>query len=126
MTMAIHDKVFKAALDYIKSNATQVKVYKSSTLVKSDAISSDLDASNFGAIGDYASGGRQMQCCVSHSSDMKNIGSLSAGSSINNIRLVNGSDSSAVLVQAEVSSTNVGASDAINLGTFYVIFKDPA
>ena len=120
----LSDAVFKAALDYIKSNADQVIVYDGSVVIKSDAIPSNLDASNFGAIGDYASGGRQMQVLVSKSSDMQNIGSLSAGSSIDNIRIVDSAD--AVIVKASVSSTNVGASDAINLGTFYVIFKDPA
>ena len=82
----LSDAVFKAALDYIKSNADQVIVYDGSVVIKSDAIPSNLDASNFGAIGDYASGGRQMQVLVSKSSDMQNIGSLSAGSSIDNIR----------------------------------------
>jgi hypothetical protein len=124
---SLHNDVLDAALDYISSNANQVKVYDGSTLIKSDAIPSNLDASNFGAVGDNpgsaSGGGRRMQCLVSNSSDMQNISSLSAGSSIDNIRIVDSAD--AELVVASVSSTNVGASDAINLGTFYVVLKDP-
>lgn len=119
-TPAIENAVFDAALELV-NDCVECEVLASSTLIK-DAIV--LDASNFGTIGDYASGGRQVQCLVSDTSDMQNIGSLSAGGTINKIKLKIAA-SNALYITAGVSDTVVGASDSINLGTFYVRFTDP-
>jgi len=119
----IHNDVFDAALAEV-ATATELEVYDGSTLIK-DAIT--LDASNYGSAGDNPAsscGGRRIQCLVSDGSDMQNISTLAAGGSIDNVRLKDASGT--VLIKASVSSTNVGASDAINMGTFYVVFKDPA
>ena len=118
----IHNDVFDAALAEV-ATATELEVYDGSTLIKDGVV---LDASNYASIDDNPAsscGGRRIQCLKSDGSDMQNISALSAGGSIDNVRLKDASGN--VLIVASVSSTNAGASDAINIGTFYVVFKDP-
>ena len=121
-TPLIANAIFDAALELV-NDCTEVNVYDGSVMVK-DGIT--LDASNYGAIGDFASGGRQVQCLVSDGSDMLNIGSLSAGGTIDKVVLLRSIGSvMTAQITAGVSDVVVGASDAINLGTFYVRFLDP-
>ena len=118
-TKILADTVFDAALGIVDNcNKAQVVTSASSILINSIT----LDASNFGAAGDYASGGREMQCLVSSASDMKAISVTSAGAA-KKIRLL---ISSAVTVVAVLTSAvSLGSSDQVNLGTFSVILKDP-
>lgn len=119
MSPVIADAVFDAALGVV-DNANKCQVRKSSSGILVNSIT--LDGSNFGAIGDYASGGREIQCLVSKSSDMKAISVSSAGAAKKVTLLL----SSAVYVTASLTSAvSLGASDQINLGTFSVILKDP-
>ena len=125
----IHDNVFDAALDYISTNADKVEVRNSASSPLANFAS--LDASNFGANANYSSGsstGRNMQCLVSSTSDMKSI-SVTTGGSAHKVALINTTASPDVdLVVASISSApvNLGSSDKVNLSTFSVILKDPA
>ena len=125
----IANAVFDAALDIV-NNATWCRVLKSSSgvlvSVKSASGGTSLDGSNFGAIGDYASGGRKVQCLVSSASDMKAISVSSAGAAKKvQIGISSGSAYTNYVTASLTSAVSLGASDQINLGTFSVILKDP-
>ena len=126
---AIHDNVFDAALGVVdNSTRVQVRTAGSSVLVdgndQSPAIT--LDAGNFGSIGDYASGGRELQCLSSSGSDMKALDVTSAGAAKKVCIGTSATSVITVLVQASLASAiSLAASDQVNLGTFKVIFKDP-
>jgi len=88
-----------------------------------------LDAGNFGSNGDNSGSGagRKVQCLVSDASDMANISVTDAsGGSAQKVAIKDGSGS--VMVEASITSApvNLGASDAVTLGTFSVILKDPS
>lgn len=117
----IHNDVFDAALTEVKT-ATEAEVQNASGTALVDAIT--LDASNYGANGEYASGGRKCQCLVSDTSDMASI-AVDTGGSATKVALKDAS--AAVLIEASITSApvNLGSSDAVTLGTFSVILKDP-
>lgn len=119
----IHDDVFDAALEYISSNAVEVEVRKTSSGILVSAVT--INSGNFGAAGDYASGGRKIECLTSSASDMLAI-SVDAAGDATHIALLTASGA-AVLVTASITSAPVtlGASDQVNLSTFSVILKDP-
>lgn len=117
----LHNDVFDAALTEV-ATCTEAEVQNASGTALVDAIV--LDAANFGANGDYASGGREKTCLVEGaSSDMHNISVGTAGSATK-VALKAGVD---VLVEASITGAPVslGASDQVNLGTFKVILQDP-
>ena len=119
----IHNNVFDAALTYISANAVEAEVRKTSSGILVSAVT--LDGGNFGANGEYASGGRKIQCLVSSASDILAI-SVDAAGDATKVALLNASGA-AVLIVASITSSPItlGASDQVNLLTFSVILKDP-
>jgi len=121
----IHDDVFDAALEYIKTNAVEAEVQNASNAALVDAIT--LTSGNFGsAVNNSGVGaGRKIQCLVSDASDMKNISVNSAGSATKVV--LKDSAGTTTLIEASIASAPVslGASDQVNLSTFSVILKDP-
>jgi len=116
----IADSVFDAALGIVDNcNKAQVRTSGSSILINSIT----LDTGNFGSPEDNSSGGgRRIQCLQSSANDMKAISVTSAGAAKKIALLV----TSALTIVASLSSAvSLGASDQVNLGTFYVILKDP-
>lgn len=121
----IHNDVFDAALNYVKSNGVEAEIQNSASTPLVDGIT--LDAGNYGSPQDNPStsaGGRTLACLQSSASDMKNISVNSAGSAY--VTAIKNSAGSA-LVKTSISSApiSLGASDQVNLSTFSVILKDP-
>ena len=115
----LSDTVFDAALAVIKT-CTEANVVTSADSILIDAIT--LDTSNYTGPADYTSGGRQLTCLVSDTSDMKAISVDSAGAA----KKINLMLSSVVHATATLASAvSLGASDQVNLGTFVVVFPDP-
>lgn len=129
---SIHDKVFDAALNKVKADASAkvaqiTTVSLSAVLVDSIPTSAGLDGSNFTGPASYASGGRQLTVMVSKSNDMKSISVSSAGAAARLI--IQGSSGSALFnyVVASISpAVSLGASDKVNISSFLLILKDPA
>lgn len=117
----LHNDVFDAALTEV-GTCTEAEVQNASSAALVDAIA--LTAGNFGANGDYASGGREKTCLVNDASDMDGIAVNSAGSAT---KVALKDASAAVLVEASITGApiSLGASDEVNLGTFKVILQDP-
>jgi hypothetical protein len=124
MADIIANAVFDAALGAV-DDCTEAEVRTAASSVLVDGIV--LDGGNFAAAEDNSSGGgRRMQCLVSSGSDMKAISVSSAGAAAK-VALIYSSASTPVdYVVSELSSAvSLAASDQVNLGTFYVILKDP-
>ncbi len=119
-TKILSNAVLDAALDIV-NNCNKAQVVTSSDSILIDNIS--LDAGNFGAAQDNSSGGgRKMECLVSSGNDMKAISVDSAGAA-KKIRLLISSTVTVVAVLA--SAVSLGAADQVNLGSFFVVLKDP-
>ena len=116
----LHNDVFDAALTEVQT-CTEAEVQNASGTALVDAVV--LDAGNFGTNGEYASGGREVECLQSSTADMLAI-SVGVAGSATKVALKAGVD---VLVEASITSAPValGASDQVNLGTFKVILQDP-
>ena len=114
----LHDNVYDAALAIVAA-CDQAEVRTSASAVLVDAVV--LDSGNFGSPVAGSPSGRRIQCLVSAASDMKAIAVNSAGLA-NQVALI---DSVTDIVIADLPSTvSLGASDEVNLGTFYVQFPD--
>ena len=116
----IADAVFDAALNYVKSNVNKVQVVKSSSGVLVSK-SSSVGSADFGAAGDYASGGREIDCLTG--SDFQSL-AVSTGGNAAKVRLLK---SSVVVAVASIASAPIalGSSDKVNIGSFAIILKDP-
>ena len=114
----LHDNVYDAALAVVAlCDKAEVRTSASAVLVGSVT----LDAGNFAAPENGTSSGRRMQCLVSSAADMLAIAVSSAGSA-NQVALL---DSATTIIIADLPSVvSLGASDEVNLGTFYVQFPD--
>ena len=83
-----------------------------------------LDSGNF-TQGAGSPSGRRTQCLVSAASDMKAIAVNSAGAATKVTLLRSIGSAMTPVVHADLPSTvSLGASDEVNLGTFYVQFPD--
>lgn len=123
---SIHDNVFDAALEHIKSNCDQVQCRTSASSVLV-SVSSGIDASDFGSPANWSSGssaGRAIQCLKSSAVASQ---AVSSGGSIAKVALMDQSPA-ADLVVASISGSpvNVGSSDQVTITAFSVILKDPA
>ncbi len=114
----LNDSVFDAALAVVVAcDQAEVRTAGSSVLV--DAIV--LNSGNFGSPEAGSPSGRRVQCLQSDANDMKAIAVNSAGAAAK-VALI---DSVTDIVLADLpSAVSLGASDEVNLGTFYVQFPD--
>ncbi len=118
----LHDNVFDAALDYVMS-CTEAEVRTAAEAVLVDAIV--INSGNFGAKEAGSPSGRRVQCLVSDASDMKAIAVNSAGAAAKVTLLLSIGSAMTPVVHADLpSAVSLGASDEVNLGTFYVQFPD--
>ena len=117
----LHDNVFNAALDYVET-CTEAEVRTAGSSVLVDGVT--LDSGNYSQ-GAGSPTGRRTQCLVSAASDMKAISVSSAGAAAKVTLLLSIASSMTPIVHADLPSTvSLGASDQVNLGTFYVQFPD--
>lgn len=118
----IADAVFDAALNYIKANVdkVQVRAAGSSVLVEK---ASGITSADFGVAGDNGSAGagRKIECLTG--SDFQGL-SVTTGGSATKVALLS---SATVRVVASIASAPIalGSSDQVNIGSFFVILKDP-
>jgi hypothetical protein len=125
MTASIHNNVFDAALNYIKSTAVEAEVREADETVLATVT---LNSGNYTGPADNAGagGGRKLTCLVSDAGDMSNIAVDAAGDATK-VVLTDGDSVPAILISTDITDApkSLGASDQINLGTFDVILKDP-
>ena len=116
----ISDSVFDAALSYIKSNINRVQVVTAASAILVNK-ASGITSADFGSPANGSPGGRRIQCLTG--SDFQGLSVSSAGSA-SKVRLL---ATSAVHIVASIASAPVplGASDQVNIGSFYVQLNDP-
>jgi hypothetical protein len=123
----IHDNVFDAALNHVKSNADTVEVRNASSAVLANTA---LDASNYTGPADYTSGsvsGRKLLALKSSTNDMKSISVSGSGGNATKVVLKDASPAADLIVASITSApVTLGGSDKVNLGTFSIILKDPS
>ena len=112
--------VFDAALDEIGA-CTELEVRTAASSVLIDA--QVLNSANFGANGDYASGGRERTCLVSSTNDMSSI-AVGTGGLAKRIVLIDASAADVAITEL-TSAVSLGSSDLVNIGTFVSRFTDP-
>ena len=126
MTAAIHDRLFDAALNYLKTNGLEAQVRTAASAILIDNIA--LNAANYTgpADSDVGGGGRMLTCLVEDAGDMSGI-PVDTGGDASLVTICDGSSSSLILVQADITGATItlGADDEVNLSSFKVALKDP-
>ncbi len=120
----IHDDVFDQALSYISTTAVEAEVQTAGGSPLVNAIT--LTGGNFGSPANGSPSGREVECLVSDTSDMKNIAVSSAGSATK-IALKD-SAGTTTLIEADITGAPIAltGTDQVTLGTFKVTLLDPA
>jgi len=120
MPKELANSVFDAALNIINQcDEVEVRTSASAVLINALAITSV----NFGAIGDYASGGRERTCLISSSALFSSIAVSSGGAALRICLLDSAAD---VAITELASAVSIGSSDLVNIGSFIARFTDPA
>lgn len=126
MTATIHDNVFDAALNYIKTNGVVAEVREADETVLATLV---LDTGNYTGPSDNggAGGGRKLVCLVNDGGDTQNIEVESPGGDATKVVITDDDSVPNILVSTDITDSPkaLGADDQVNLGTFEVILKDP-